>query len=165
MTTIVLMFLTAWGTAFAKPTMARPPLRNIPAGTVVIKESERALYFVLGTDRAIRYPVAVPKAGMRWSGRTVIVGKHRRPAWAPPAVVRRDHPELPDYIPGGAPDNPMGEAALLLALDEIAIHGTSRSMRASIGTSASYGCIRMYNEDVLDLYARVHRGTVVVLVK
>jgi lipoprotein-anchoring transpeptidase ErfK/SrfK len=68
-------------------------------------------------------------------------------------------------IPGGTPANPMGERALTLSLDEIAIHGTSQSMRKSIGTAASYGCIRMLNEDVVDLYERVSVGTPVVAIR
>ncbi|MCC2108739.1 MAG: L,D-transpeptidase, partial [Hyphomicrobiales bacterium] len=84
---------------------------------------------------------------------------------APPAVVKRDHPELPNLIPGGSPRNPMGVAALTLNRDQIAIHGTTRSMRRSIGSAASYGCIRMYNEDVADLYNRVSVGTQVVMLR
>lgn len=137
-----------WGPA---PAQARP-------GTILIQMKERALYLVY-ENGALRYPIAVPKGGMEWSGSAWIDGKHLRPAWAPPAVVRRDHPELPDYIPGGAPDNPMGAAALTLNRDQLAIHGTTAAMRRSIGTAASYGCIRMYNEDILDLYARVQVGT------
>ncbi len=79
-------------------------------------------------------------------------------------MVKRANPHLPDLIRGGAPNNPMGEAAILLNLPEIAIHGTSASMRGSIGTAASFGCIRMLNEDVLDLFARVQEGTPVDLI-
>lgn len=147
---------------FAAPKLVATPFTGVPAGTIVVKEKERALYFVMG-EQSIRYPVAVPKKGMEWSGYGRIDGKHRRPAWAPPEVVRRDHPELPNYIPGGAPNNPMGEAALTLDRDQIAIHGTAANMRSSIGTAASYGCIRMYNEDILDLYKRVRVGTVVLM--
>ena len=79
-------------------------------------------------------------------------------------MVSRDHPELPAIIKGGSPSNPMGVAALTLDRAEIAIHGTSNKMRRSIGTAASYGCIRMLNEDVTDLYQRVSVGTPVVMV-
>ena len=88
-------------------------------------------------------------------------GKFVNPAWSPPASVKRDHPELPDVIPGGSPRNPMGVRALTLDRDEIAIHGTNRP--ESIGTAASYGCIRMRNADVLDLFARVVVGTPVTM--
>jgi lipoprotein-anchoring transpeptidase ErfK/SrfK len=132
-------------------------------GTIVIKTSQRRLYYVVGEGRAIRYPVAVGMAGRQWSGATYIDGKHLRPAWSPPAEVRRYKPSLPDLIPGGAPGNPMGAAALTLSGGEYAIHGTSASMRRSIGSAASFGCIRMLNEDVLDLYAHVGVGTRVVV--
>ena len=73
-------------------------------------------------------------------------GKFQNPDWAPPPVVKRDHPEIPDLIKGGSPSNPMGVAALTLDRSEIAIHGTTNKMRRSVGTAASYGCIRMLNE-------------------
>jgi lipoprotein-anchoring transpeptidase ErfK/SrfK len=150
--------------AQAAPRLVAINIANVPAGSIVIKERERALYFKLDENQAIRYPVAVPRASMRWSGQAYIESKHLRPAWSPPAVVKRANPHLPDLIPGGAPGNPMGAAALLLNLEEIAIHGTSRSMRGSIGSAASFGCIRMLNEDVLDLYDRVQSGTPVYMV-
>ena len=78
-------------------------------------------------------------------------------------MVRRDHPGLPDIIPGGSSANPMGARAILLDRDEIAIHGTNRRMRASIGTAASYGSIRMLNEDVIDLFDRVTVGAPVLM--
>ena len=71
-------------------------------------------------------------------------------------------PELSSVIPGGSPRNPMGAAAITLSLSEVAIHGTTARMRRSVGTAASYGCIRMYNEDVIDLFHRVQVGTPVV---
>jgi len=150
--------------AQAAPQLVAINIADVPAGSIVIKERERALYFKIDEGRAIRYRVAVPRANMRWSGRAFIESKHIRPAWSPPAVVKRANPHLPDVIAGGAPGNPMGEAALLLNLEEIAIHGTSRSMRGSIGTAASFGCIRMLNEDVLDLYGRVQTGAPVYMV-
>ena len=78
-----------------------------------------------------------------------------------PASVRKDNPHLPQVIASGAPNNPMGARALALNLSEIAIHGTASYMRTSIGTAASYGCIRMLNEDIYDLYKRVNTGTIV----
>ena len=133
------------------------------AGTIVVRTGERRLYLVLGNGAAIRYPVAVGKPGKQWFGTAVIDGKHLRPAWAPPAEVKRDNPRLPDLIPGGAPNNPMGVAALTLSGGEYAIHGTNRP--GSIGTYASYGCIRMYNPDIVDLFGRVSVGTPVVVVR
>jgi len=133
------------------------------AGTVVVRTGERRLYYVLGDGRAIRYPVGVGRPGKQWSGVTRIDGKHVRPAWSPPAVVKRDKPSLPDVIPGGSPKNPMGAAALTLSGGEYAIHGTNAP--GSIGGSVSYGCIRMYNHDVVDLYGRVGVGTTVMVVR
>ncbi len=138
---------------------------DLRPGTLVISARQRALYYVLDNARAIRYPIAVPKRGKEWSGVAYVDGKYLKPDWAPPAVVKRDHPELPNLIPGGSPHNPMGVAALTLNRDQIAIHGTTRSMRRSIGSAASYGCIRMYNEDVADLYSRVSVGTQVVMLQ
>ena len=146
--------------AHAKQSVAVPT--TYPEGMIIIKQSERSLYFTNGDGTAIRYPVAIGKTGKAWRGKTFVEGKFIRPDWSPPAVVSHDHPELPQFIPGGAPNNPMGERALTLQLDQVAIHGTTMKMRKSVGTAASYGCIRMLNEDVVDLYDRVKVGTPVV---
>ena len=130
-------------------------------GTIVVKTSERRLYLVLDDGTAVRYPVGVGKAGKQWEGVTKIDGKYRQPAWAPPADIKRDNPRIPDVIAGGAPNNPMGVAALTLAGGEYAIHGTNRP--GSIGGYVSYGCVRMYNEDITDLFSRVSVGTQVVV--
>ncbi|WP_262030322.1 L,D-transpeptidase [Microvirga sp. Mcv34] len=134
---------------------------RVSPGTIVIKTGERRLYYVRGDGTALRYRVAVGKPGKQWFGEARIDGKYVRPAWAPPAEVKRDNPRLPDVIPGGAANNPMGARALTLDLDEYAIHGTNRP--SSIGTYASYGCIRMLNEDIVDLYEQVSVGTRVVV--
>lgn len=137
---------------------------DYPAGVIVISQHQRRLYLTEGNGRAIRYPVAIGKAGKAWLGETHVEGKYIHPAWSPPAVVLRDHPNLPALIPGGSPHNPMGAAAITLQKYQVAIHGTNAHMRGSVGTAASYGCIRMYNEDVLDLYNRVEVGTPVIAV-
>ena len=134
-----------------------------PAGTIVIRQHERKLYVSEGNGMAVRYPVAIGRAGRAWLGQTSVEGKYMQPDWAPPAVVLHDHPGL-HYTPGGSPHNPMGAAAITLRLSEVAIHGTTQSMRRSVGTAASYGCIRMYNEDVVDLYQRVSVGSTVIAV-
>lgn len=136
---------------------------EIPAGAILVRASERALYLALGDGTAIRYRVAVPRPDKMWTGWRRIDGKHVRPAWSPPPDVHRAHPHLPAVIPGGAPNNPMGEAALTLDDGLTAIHGTTQSMRASIGSAASWGCIRMRNEDVVDLFERVRVGTPVLM--
>jgi lipoprotein-anchoring transpeptidase ErfK/SrfK len=133
------------------------------SGTIVISQTGRRLYLVLTPTLALAYPVAVAKHGKEWSGVARVDGKYVEPAWAPPESVKRDHPELPNVIAGGSPHNPMGARALTLDRDEIAIHGTNWAMRKSIGTAASYGCIRMLNEDVIDLYNRVEVGAPVIM--
>ena len=150
------------GGAVAREIVAFPQVYR--PGTIVIRQSERKLYFVKGDGSAIRYPVAIGKAGKAWQGETYIQGKYVRPAWSAPDEVRADHPYLTGTIPGGSPRNPMGARALTLGLPEVAIHGTAKSMRKSIGAAASYGCIRMLDEDIIALYDRVQVGTPVVAV-
>ena len=130
-------------------------------GTIVIRTSERRLYLIIDADHAMRYPVGVGKAGKQWAGTTQIDGKYRNPAWSPPAEVKHDKPNMPNVIPGGASNNPMGVAAMTLAGGEYAIHGTNKPN--SVGGFVSYGCIRMYNADITDLYQRVSVGTTVVV--
>ncbi len=136
---------------------------SVAPGTIVISAHQRRLFLVVDTGVAISYPVAVPKRGKEWSGTAAIDGKYVNPDWVPPAVVKADHPELPNFIPGGSPRNPMGVRALTLDRGDVAIHGTTSKMRASVGTAASYGCIRMLNEDVSDLYDRVSVGSPVMM--
>ncbi|WP_293795226.1 L,D-transpeptidase [uncultured Bosea sp.] len=131
-------------------------------GTIVIRTGERKLYYVVSPGEAIRYTIAVGKAGKQWRGVKYVEELQIDPAWAPPAEVKRDNPRLPDVIPGGSPRNPMGARVIGLGPGgEYAIHGTN--MPNTIGTAASYGCFRMHNQDVIDLYARVQMGTPVVV--
>lgn len=132
-------------------------------GTVIVMTGERRLYLVLDGDRAVRYAVGVGRPGRQWFGTVFIEGMYLRPNWSPPAEIRNDQPNLPDVIPGGSPSNPMGEAALTLSGGDYAIHGTNAP--GSIGGFVSYGCIRMHNDDVRDLYQRVGIGTPVVVMR
>ena len=132
-------------------------------GTIVVKTNERRLYLVLDQGHAMRYPVGVGRSGKQWAGTTRIDGKYRSPAWSPPAEVRRDKPSIPAVIPGGSPRKPMGVAAMTLAGGEYAIHGTNKP--GSVGGFVSYGCIRMLNDDITDLYSRVSVGTTVVVTR
>jgi lipoprotein-anchoring transpeptidase ErfK/SrfK len=132
-------------------------------GTIVVKTSERRLYLVLGDGHALRFPVGVGKRGKQWGGSVRIVAKFIKPAWSPPPDVKHDHPGIPNLIPGGTPGNPMGAAAMVLTGGQYAIHGTNRPN--SIGGFVSYGCIRMFNKDILALYQRVSVGTPVVVVR
>jgi lipoprotein-anchoring transpeptidase ErfK/SrfK len=157
--------IAALGPGFAAPVGAREvvPAAGYTAGTIVIHTSQRRLYYYLGDGTALRYPVGVGRAGMQWAGTSYIDGKYVNPAWSPPDMMKRENPKLPAVIPGGAPNNPMGVAALTLHGGEYAIHGTYA--RNSVGGFVSHGCIRMYNEDVTDLFARVGVGTQVVVTR
>jgi lipoprotein-anchoring transpeptidase ErfK/SrfK len=134
---------------------------DVSPGTIVVHTQERRLYLVLQRGQALRYKVGVGRSGWTWEGQSSIVGKFIRPNWAPPAELRRQNPGLPEVIPSGSPNNPMGEAALTLSGGPYAIHGTNTP--GGIGGFVSHGCIRMLNEDVTDLYARVSVGTRVVV--
>jgi len=156
--------------AVASPTTPAAASGNVVAyngdttpGTIVVRTSERRLYLVLGQGRAMIYPVGVGRAGMQWSGRAFIESKRVQPAWAPPPDIKRENPRLPNVIPGGAPNNPMGVAALVLDGGKYAIHGTNNP--GSIGGFVSHGCIRMYNQDITDLYDRVGVGTPVIVTR
>ena len=131
-------------------------------GTIVVRTGERRLYYVTGFNgAAIRYPVGVGRVGKQWSGTSYISGKYRQPAWSPPPAVLHDSPHMSRLIPGGSPRNPMGVAAMTIGSGEYAIHGTNNP--GSIGHFVSYGCIRMYNADISDLFSRVSVGTRVVV--
>src|SRR6185295_2962448 len=155
------------GIVMSSDAQARPELVGINGeyapGTIVVKTHERRLYLILDSGRAMRYPVGVGKAGKQWAGTTTIEGKYLHPAWSPPSEVKRDKPNMPDVIPGGSPRNPMGVAAMTLAGGEYAIHGTN--VPGSVGGFVSYGCIRMLNDDISDLYQRVSVGTTVTVTR
>lgn len=129
-------------------------------GTIVIHTTGRSLYYVYAYDKALRYPIGVGRRGKQWSGMTFVSEKRVRPAWSPPASVKRAEPWLPDVIPPG-PRNPMGSRAILLEGDEYAIHGTNKP--ETVGGFVSYGCFRMYNRDVEELYNYVQVGTPVIV--
>ncbi len=149
------------GTLISTQAEARPDVvgfrGDYSPGTIVVKTNERHLYLVVDPGHAVRYPVGVGRSGKQWAGVTRIDGKYRNPAWSPPAEIKRDKPSLPNVIPGGTPGNPMGVAAMTLAGGQYAIHGTN--VPNSIGGFVSYGCIRMYNQDITDLFERVSIGT------
>ena len=149
---------------FADVSLAREAVKfpgTEPSGTIVVRTNERRLYFVAEPGKALRYTVGVGRAGKHWYGSTSIVRKQLRPAWSPPAEIRGNRPTW--TVPAGSSKNPMGAAALVLADNELAIHGTNNP--GSIGGFVSWGCIRMHNRDILDLYDRVSVGTRVVIMK
>ncbi len=162
------LFALAFSVAFVTttPALAREVVSfgsGYSPGTIVVKTNERRLYLVQGGGTALRYTVGVGRAGKQWSGTATIDGKHLAPAWSPPDEIRRDRPGLPNVIPGGSPHNPMGAAAMTLSRGEYAIHGTN--VPGSIGGFVSYGCIRMHNHDIVDLFGRVGVGTPVVVTR
>jgi lipoprotein-anchoring transpeptidase ErfK/SrfK len=126
-------------------------------GQIIVSFGDRRLYLVHRRGEAISYPIAIPREKSRWSGNTVVSAKRVNPGWTPTAEMRRENPRLPAHVPGGHPLNPLGVRALYLGSSLYRIHGTDAPW--TIGTAASKGCIRLYNEDVLDLYRRVPVGT------
>jgi len=133
---------------------------NHKPGTVVVETGERRLYFVLPDGKAVKYGVGVGRDGFTWSGSHRITRKAEWPGWTPPAQMRKRVPDLPAYMPGG-PDNPLGARAMYIGSTLYRLHGTSEP--ASIGQAVSSGCIRLTNEDVVDLYDRVQVGALVVV--
>jgi lipoprotein-anchoring transpeptidase ErfK/SrfK len=135
---------------------------NHAPGTVIINTSERRLYYVLGGGRALRYAVGVGREGFQWSGIEKISNKQEWPDWRPPEDMLRRRPDLPRYMAGG-PGNPLGARALYLGASIYRIHGSNEP--ETIGRAVSSGCIRMHNDDVVDLYNRVKVGTQVVVLR
>ena len=125
-------------------------------GMIVISTSARRLYYVTGRGQAIEYPVGVGRPGFEWSGTKAITRKAEWPSWTPPAQMLKRRPDLPRYMSGG-PANPLGARALYLGSSLYRIHGSNEP--ETIGQAVSSGCIRMTNEDVVDLYNRVRVGT------
>jgi lipoprotein-anchoring transpeptidase ErfK/SrfK len=130
------------------------------AGTLVVDTANRQLFLVLGGGRAIRYSVGVGREGFTWSGRERVSRKAEWPDWRPPAEMLARQPDLPRFMAGGL-DNPLGARALYLGETLYRIHGTNDP--SSIGTNDSSGCIRLTNDDIIDLYGRVPVGAPVVV--
>lgn len=130
-------------------------------GTIVVSFGDRRLYYVESKGSAISYPIAIPKAEARWSGTSFVSQKRENPSWTPTASMRRENPKLPAFVAGGDPRNPMGTKALYLGSSLYRIHGTDAP--SLIGREVSKGCVRMYNEDVADLFRRAKVGSRVVV--
>jgi lipoprotein-anchoring transpeptidase ErfK/SrfK len=130
-------------------------------GTIIINTRERMLYLVQGPGRALRYGIGVGRPGFTWSGVHHVSQKREWPDWTPPDEMLRRRPDLPRHMVGG-PDNPLGARAMYLGSTLYRIHGSNEPW--TIGTQVSSGCIRMRNEDVIDLYGRVKIGTKVVVI-
>jgi lipoprotein-anchoring transpeptidase ErfK/SrfK len=131
------------------------------AGTIIINTRERFLYLVQSGGTAVRYGIGVGRPGFTWAGVKHVSLKRQWPDWRPPPEMLRRRPDLPTYMAGG-PDNPLGARALYLGSSLYRIHGSNEPW--TIGTAVSSGCIRMRNEDVIDLYDRVKVGTKVLVI-
>ncbi len=133
---------------------------NQRPGTIVINTAERRLYLVLEDGKAMKYGIGVGREGFTWSGTNSITRKAEWPGWTPPPAMRKRVPDLPAFMPGG-PDNPLGARALYIGSTLYRVHGTSEPW--TIGQAVSSGCIRMTNDDVIDLYERVKVGARIVV--
>jgi len=133
---------------------------NERPGTIVIDTPNKFLFLVLGDGRALRYGIGVGRPGFTWSGVKTISAKKEWPEWTPPAQMLARRPDLPRHMEGG-PENPLGARAMYLGSSLYRIHGSNEPW--TIGTNVSSGCIRMRNEDVIDLYGRVNVGTRVIV--
>ena len=131
------------------------------ANQIIVSFGDRKLYYVTQPGQAISYPIAVPREKSRWEGVTSVSQKRESPSWTPTPTMLAENPHLPRWVPGGHPFNPLGVRALYLGSSAYRIHGTDAPW--TIGTAASKGCIRLYNQDVLDLYPRVTVGTKVTV--
>lgn len=130
---------------------------SMKPGQIVVSFGDRRLYYVVRRGQAIAYPIAIPRDQSRWQGVTSVSMKRVNPPWTPTPSMRRENPRLPAFVPGGHPMNPMGNRALYLGASAYRIHGTDAPW--TIGQAVSKGCIRMYNQDVADLYNRIPVGT------
>jgi lipoprotein-anchoring transpeptidase ErfK/SrfK len=132
------------------------------AGTIIVNTSQRRLYYLLGGGRAIRYGIAVGMEGYGWSGVSTVAAKREWPDWTPTPDILRRFPNLPRYMVGGR-DNPLGARALYLGDTLYRIHGTNEPWK--LGGNVSSGCIRLSNDDIVDLYNRARIGAMVIVQK
>ena len=130
-------------------------------GTIIVDTPNKFLFLVQGNGKAVRYGVGVGRPGFTWSGVKRISAKKEWPAWTPPPEMLVRRPDLPRHMEGG-PQNPLGARAMYLGSSLYRIHGSNEPW--TIGTNVSSGCIRMRNEDVIDLYGRVNVGAKVVVI-
>lgn len=130
-------------------------------GTVIVDTRQHFLFYVMPEGKAMRYGIGVARVGFEWRGTERVSSKREWPSWTPPAEMHARQPGLPRFMEGG-PNNPMGARALYLGSTLYRIHGTNEPW--TIGQSVSSGCIRMTNQDVIDLYGRVPVGAKVVVI-
>jgi lipoprotein-anchoring transpeptidase ErfK/SrfK len=129
-------------------------------GTIIVDTPNKFLFLVEGNGKALRYGIGVGRPGFTWAGVKTITAKKEWPDWTPPAEMLARRPDLPRHMEGG-PENPLGARAMYLGSTLYRIHGSNEPW--TIGTNVSSGCIRMRNEDVIDLYGRVNVGARVIV--
>ncbi len=152
---------SAGGRSFKKIEREVVPYETkLKVGTIVVETSERRLYLVLPDGEALRYGIGVGRDGFTWAGSHKITRKAEWPDWTPPAEMRKRVPDLPAHMKGG-PKNPLGARALYIGSTLYRLHGTSEPW--TIGQAVSSGCIRLTNEDIIDLYDRTKVGALVVV--
>jgi lipoprotein-anchoring transpeptidase ErfK/SrfK len=151
-------FGALFGPSIARGVVSYPT--NQKPGTIVVSTAQRRLYLVLGNGQALSYAIAVGAAGYAWSGINQVTDKREWPDWTPPGEMLQRRPDLPRHMAGG-PDNPMGARAIYLGSSLYRIHGSNDPDK--IGQAVSSGCIRMTNQDVIDLYNRVQIGATVIV--
>lgn len=137
---------------------------TLAPGSIIIRTSERKLYYILPDGRAIKYGIGVGREGFTWSGTDKITRKAEWPDWRPPKEMIEREADRGNYIPVhmvGGPGNPLGARALYIGDTMYRIHGTTQPW--SIGLAVSSGCIRLLNEEVIDLFDRVNVGAEVVV--
>ena len=137
---------------------------GLTPGSILIRTSERKLYFVLPGNKAIMYPVGVGREGFTWSGHNKITRKATWPDWRPPQVMIEREAKKGHIVPAfmaGGPENPLGARAMYIGSTDYRIHGTTAPW--SIGQAMSSGCIRMMNNEVIDLFNRVKIGADVIV--
>jgi lipoprotein-anchoring transpeptidase ErfK/SrfK len=151
-------FGALFGPSIARTLVSYPG--NYKPGTVVVSTAQRRLYLVLGNGQALSYAIGVGRTGAAWSGVTQVTAKREWPDWTPPEQMLHRKPDLPRHMAGG-PDNPLGARAIYLGASLYRIHGSNEP--DTIGQAVSSGCIRLTNEDVIDLYNRVQIGATVIV--
>jgi lipoprotein-anchoring transpeptidase ErfK/SrfK len=130
------------------------------SGTIIVDTAQTYLYYVLGGGKALRYGIGVGREGFTWSGVETISRMAEWPDWNPPKEMIGRQPYLPRFMAGG-PGNPLGARALYLGNTDYRIHGTNDP--STIGHRVSSGCIRLTNDDIVDLYRRAKVGSKVVV--
>ena len=153
-----------WGGSSIIGGSGRETVRFSPSykpGQLVVSFGDRRIYHVVRAGEAVSYPIAIPREQSRWQGVMSITQKRVNPSWTPTPTMRAENPRLPMWVPGGHPMNPLGVRGLYLGSSAYRIHGTDAPW--TIGQPVSKGCIRMYNQDVIELYDRVPVGTKVTV--